>query len=116
MKLARTTHSQPKKLKFNDVESIAAEESERMVATPVRGPRARESQTGNNGGTPATANFLITEQERITDEKETLTIMLMHKHEELKSLTTKPAGKEVLGIPGNPVTKFTCDNCHHRGH
>ena len=96
----RTTHTgtQPKKLKFNnDVtknsdESIA-EESTHVLTTPVRGGM-RET-----GGTPATASFFITESERITDDKETLSIMLMHKHDELKRLTTKPAGTEVLGIP-----------------
>ena len=52
----------------------------------------------------------------LTDEKEALVILLSHRSDNLKDLKRKPVDREVLGIPGNPVTKFICDNCHYKGH
>ena len=43
-------------------------------------------------------------------------ILLSHRSDDLKDLKRNPADREVLGIPGNPVTKFICDNCHYKGH
>ena len=42
---------------------------------------------------------------RLTDEKEAVTI-----------LKEACGPRSFLGIPGNPVTKFICDNCHYKGH
>ena len=43
-------------------------------------------------------------------------ICLVHKKDEMKKLQKKQDMRAALGIPGNPLTKYTCDNCHHKGH
>ena len=61
-------------------------------------------------------DFLSKERNRLNDERDTLSLLLLHKKDEMKELQKKPDVRGALGIPGNPLTKYTCDNCHHKGH
>ena len=61
-------------------------------------------------------DYLSSAVARVNDERDTLLILIQHKKDELENLKLKPAAIEARGIPGNPVTKFVCDNCHRRGH
>lgn len=65
--------------------------------------------------TPASGH-LDKEMARIQESRENLNATIFRKKEELKYCTLKPVDLDPWAIPGNPVAKFMCDNCHHKGH
>jgi len=100
-------HHQPKKLKFDN--SHDGNSPKEKVSDSVSESEARSRPTQND-------SFLTSELSRLTDEKETLVILLSHKDDELKDLKRHPVERDPMAIPGHPITKFICDSCHHRGH
>lgn len=74
--------------------------------TPALRPRA-----------PDTGNFLDKEVDRLNEERDTLSVLLLHKKDELSEMKRKPLNPPTaIGVPGNAITKSSCDNCHRKGH
>uniref|UniRef100_A0A8W8JS47 Uncharacterized protein n=1 Tax=Magallana gigas TaxID=29159 RepID=A0A8W8JS47_MAGGI len=40
----------------------------------------------------------------------------LHKKDELNDIKHKPNLPSAISIPGNPISKSSCDNCHRKGH
>jgi hypothetical protein len=102
----------PKKLKFDTPPtSTAYSRPTASENVPSETARARgESCVSKNSG------CLDFELKRLSDEKETLTVLLMHKKDELDCMKLTPVPPKPLAIPGGTIIKTVCDNCHHKGH
>ena len=93
------SQKEPKRLKFGDSgrEDLRADEQNMEPVAP-------------------NANFLADELERLNEERDSISVLLVHKKDELNDLKRKPGVQPAVGIPGNPITKSSCDKCHRKGH
>ncbi|XP_060063052.1 uncharacterized protein LOC132543554 [Ylistrum balloti] len=60
--------------------------------------------------------FLEKEMEKLKDERDSLTILMLHKKNELKDMRMVPEPLQPMAIPGGVILKTVCDKCHRRGH
>ena len=104
----------PKQLKFDSNSDVHVEnESERVQLQSADGAKNTPSTTSTCA---KSIGYLENEVKRLSDERETLNLLLIHKKDELAVLCQPPAIPAPLAIPGNRITKVICDNCHHKGH
>lgn len=97
----------PKGLKFGDLGASISN------ATPMTVVERHERRSPAAAASRAPDNFLEQEVGRLNEERGTLSVMLVHKKDELNDLKQKPTAISILG---NPITKSSCDNCHRKGH
>ncbi|XP_060078020.1 uncharacterized protein LOC132557541 [Ylistrum balloti] len=60
--------------------------------------------------------FLEKEMEKLKDERDSLTILMLHKKNELEDMRMVPEPLQPMAIPGGVILKTVCDKCHRRGH
>ncbi|KAK3107833.1 hypothetical protein FSP39_023146 [Pinctada imbricata] len=104
----------PKRLKFS--QSVGGATS--TISSPSQEKDAAATAPTDSVSSALTKNmdFFTKEKTRLNDEKDSLSLLLLHKKDEMKDLQKKSLPRDPLGIPGNPLTKYTCDNCHYKGH
>lgn len=100
----------PKRLKFGDLDAPISK------ATPTTVAERHERRSPAAAASRAPDNFLEQEVDRLNEERDTLSVLLVHKKDELNDLKQKPNLPSAISIPGNPITKSSCDNCHRKGH
>ena len=98
----------PKRLRFGSPVHVPTTPAN---ITPERQPRSKAEAAPQ-----APENFLEQEVARLNEERDTLSVLLVHKKDELNELKRKPNALSAISIPGNPITKSSCDNCHRKGH
>ena len=98
----------PKRLRFGSPVHVPTTPAN---ITPERQPRSKAEAAPR-----APENFLEQEVARLNEERDTLSVLLVHKKDELNELKRKPNALSAISIPGNPITKSSCDNCHRKGH
>jgi hypothetical protein len=102
------SRKRPKQLKFDTQCDSSCE---------VLQPQLNLKTTEKNPSTCAKSiGFIENELQRLSEERETLNLLLTHKKDELAALTLTPDIPAPLAIPGNRVAKVICDHCHHKGH
>ena len=75
--------------------------------TPERQPRSKAEAAPQ-----APENFLEQEVARLNEERDTLSVLKVHKKDELNKLKHKPNALSAISIPGNQIMKSSCDNRH----
>jgi hypothetical protein len=97
----------PKRLKFEDTSDSLR---------PTQNTEQVQQRAESTSRSQETGNFLENEVARLDEERDTLSLLLVHKKDELCELKRKPNPPAAIGIPGNGMTKSSCDNCHRKGH
>uniref|UniRef100_A0A8W8ILI4 Uncharacterized protein n=1 Tax=Magallana gigas TaxID=29159 RepID=A0A8W8ILI4_MAGGI len=101
----------PKRLKFGDLDAPISN------ANPTTVAERHERRSPAAAASRAPDNFLEQEVDRLNEERDTLSVLLVHKKDELNDLKQKPNLPSAISIPGNPITcKSSCDNCRRKGH
>ena len=72
--------------------------------TPERQPRSKAET--------AFENFPEQEVARLNEERDTLSVLKVHKKDELNKLKHKLNALSAISIPGNQIMKSSCDNRH----
>ncbi|XP_033763889.1 uncharacterized protein LOC117345053 [Pecten maximus] len=106
---------QPKKLHFSKKINDRVHDDNPVTETDMAAISGMDPSDGEC--TPAKKPFIDTEIGKLEDERETFTILLVHKKNELKDMRTPPI-EPLAPLPAHRgvLTKTMCDRCHRRGH